>query len=295
MRWGWEGEGGASGGRTTGQASKGGMRGRELLPRDWQEQLAASGRSDGCVRFCTVNRGLEKGNESLEWGIPGAKNRSFPQEKFWADPSPPTQVTHWCFPFQGLSPAGHRPPPLLPPLASTFPREGQTHLIYEVFPPRRLGLPQRLQCVVAPPPLPAAPPLPPSVWESGNMPPSPLLEVSERRWTSCGWGDSWGREGGCGMMSTGFFGFPGGSGSRGQGGGREGLASHVPPCPPCPPHSLLPKAPPTDLGSEARPPLLHTGTQRRKKTQLSKVPRAPGMALAILQKSSQFLPGKLFS
>lgn len=78
--------------------------------------------------------------------------------------------------------------PVLPPPCPTFPREGQTHLIYEVFPPPRLGVPQRLQCVAVPPPLLACP-SPSSfclgVWECLLFP-----GVSERRRTSSRWGVS---------------------------------------------------------------------------------------------------------
>lgn len=59
---------------------------------------------------------------------------------------------------------------LLPPFCPTFPREGQTHLIYEVFPPQRLGIPQRLQCVAAPPPFPQPLPFLPLSGSLGGPP-----------------------------------------------------------------------------------------------------------------------------
>lgn len=97
--------------------------------------------------FYSVNRGLE--NQSLRVGSQKPGPGQFIKEGSRQPPPHPLGL-HTGVPY-------FRPShllmakPLLPLPAPTFPREGQTHLIYEVFPPRRLGIPQRLQCVTAPP------------------------------------------------------------------------------------------------------------------------------------------------
>lgn len=78
---------------------------------------AGSGRSGECVCGCTVTRGLEKGTKgsrSLRVGIPEAKNRSVPQERFWALPAPLGLHT-LVFPISGPKSLLTAQPPLRPP------------------------------------------------------------------------------------------------------------------------------------------------------------------------------------
>lgn len=128
-------------------------------------------------------------------------------------------------------------------------------MIYEVFPPLCLGIPQRLQCVVAPPPLPRSP-SPSSfclgVWECLLFP-GGVREKVDKLWV--------------GRFPVLSSHVPSMTGGRARNddhwflrlptrarfwrseGGWEGFASNLPLCLPCPPHSLLPKPPPTGRGS----------------------------------------------
>ena len=190
-------------------------------------------------------------------GDPRSQEQVLSSRNVLGGPLSPDSGYTLVFPISGPKPQPNRlaSTPSSLPLASTFPREGQTHLIYEVFPPLCLGIPQRLQCVVAPPPLPRSP-SPSSfclgVWECLLFP-GGVREKVDKLWVgrfpvlsshvpSMAGGqarndDHW------------FLWLPTRARFWRSEGGWEGFASNLPLCLPCPPHSLLPKPPPTGQGS----------------------------------------------